>query len=586
MRWLLSFVGPRLWRTVILLLYVLNVGYFIAHIPAFESLDEINHVMVAHFIASEGRLPTMADAPPLPHWMIARVQYNQPPLPYLVGALALHSSGFNAPFDAADASWRLPPAEPEPLCRGEPYRVYLWTAADRVYVAVHVLRMVNVGFGLLTLALLMRATRGLFRSEVAALFAGALFACSPPIAELHAWYNNDVPVMLCGALALWGFSLARQSWWQAVGVLFVAAVLAALTKLTGFVLVLVVAVYFWWHWVQGHFRRFVLFVTLMGSAGSAWLVFNYARCGLPLCRLHHGLPFSNAAELLTSLLTPDYIGSLAHFLQTSALPWISPAYPPSVVLIALGLLPIGVGLCAAVYATQRGRDLWPLWLLLLAAIGLALLRVYWSPDVTYMAFRYIAVAVPALLALVALGWLCLVRCIGHWVLLLPPALLLALTASVPLLYYQPVYDALPMLQQEPASITPFQAQTYANGVQVVGYSVNTASLQLYWRSNQAQDTPLYAIVVLYDANRRPLEQCGITLGTALNPVTMWPPETLIQQHFWFNAPTTAAWFSVQIFDIVPQYYLYSYTNFSEPYPILLPDETTTTDLIYWPLQSR
>ena len=58
--------------------------WFAVHTPLWEKSDEINHYLYARFIATEGRLPTGDDFPELPQGKEIYVQFDQPPLYYLM----------------------------------------------------------------------------------------------------------------------------------------------------------------------------------------------------------------------------------------------------------------------------------------------------------------------------------------------------------------------------------------------------------------------------------------------------------------------------------------------------------------------
>lgn len=567
----------------VLLLYLGNVGLFLRYIPPFESLDEVNHVMMAHFIASEGRVPTMDDAPSTPPWMAARVQYNQPALPYLSGALILRSIGMASPFDLENPSWRLPTAEPQPICIGEPYRVYLRSATNSVYTAVLFLRMINVALGLLSVSLVICATQRLFQSDVVALLAGASFACAPSTVELHAWYNNDAWVVLCGALGLWGISLLHPFPRLGAVVLGSASVLALLTKLTATPLVLVATGIFWSHWGRKRMQHIILFVIMVLVSLVAWLALNYTRCEELICRLHHGFPFATWPTFVASLFEPAYLRSVVHFVRTLATPWILPSYEPTIGTVAFGFIPTLLGLMVAAGTMRRYKAAWPLWALLGTALALTGFRVYWSPDIVYMPFRYIAVAIPTLSVCVALGWGTLAGHFGRLLLVVPLLMYGLTTLMVVFIYYQPPYQALPILHELPTDSKLMESSTFTNGVQVVAYRINQTSLQIYWRATEPQSKPLYAVVSLYDEQRRLTEQCGITVGTALHPVTIWQIDAYVQQHFWFQSPNEAHEFSVQLFDILPRYYLLSETAFQYPYSLQQSTDGIRSYILFWEL---
>lgn len=537
---------------ILLLRLALSLG-FALHTPLWERSDEMNHYRYAHFIAREGRLPTPADMPNVPDGYEIYVQFDQPPLYYLLLAPIV------AAFDD-DALLRTQ-ANPFPVCPAQPFEFYyLHSRAEEfppqgTALAAWLARLLTIGLGLGATALLWQAARWLRPQQPQeAHLTAALFATWPASVEMTTWLNNDALVLFGGALALAG--LARfyvQPDRRSLALLAAGAVVSLAAKLTGLAVVPALVGVVGAHLLrkQPPRRRFwIVFSMVLLLSIVAFAGWSLARCGQPVCRLHrYTLMWDDLNEFVYKLLRLDYYAEgLGHLTQTATVPQISEAVPADpLVMLALALL-LFAGLVLALIAGQAqpsGASGW-LWLLLAGALGLAFARVWWL-QVGYFHVRYLAAALPALVLLLARGY----DLLGAvW----PPLRLgllgffAALSLLFPLSYYRPAYVAPPRAAALPQSAQLIEPLRFAGGIELGAYEIieegpRLTRLRLYWRSEQPSETPLFAMIETQNAQGLPVERCGLTLGTALWPSTQWTPGEWVAQDFRFQA-----WIFAQSFD--------------------------------------
>ncbi|MEZ4861462.1 MAG: glycosyltransferase family 39 protein [Caldilineaceae bacterium] len=265
------------------LFFLLASSYSIVN-PLFEAPDEVWHYELVRWLAEGKGLPQPADIGNAP-W---QQEGAQPPLYYLLGAVltlpiptnnAAEVIRYNphAVVGNADA-----PANKNMMVHG-PWEDWPWQG---VVLAVHVMRLLSVLLGMVTLLFTWRTAKLIFpRSARLAWLAAALVAFNPQFLFISASVTNDTLVTACAAISLWLLlRIVRDSQTHAappaastlilLGLVLGAAALSkvnglALSGLAGLVLivvawrrrsfsellhmgvlagVVVVAVAGWWYW--------------------------------------------------------------------------------------------------------------------------------------------------------------------------------------------------------------------------------------------------------------------------------------------------------------------------------------------------
>ncbi len=262
-----------------------------AVIPAYENLDEIEHVEVIRHIAITGQLPIHGEAEKAGFHV--RQEASQPPLYHLLGAVWLRL--WDLPVDP-------PTAEPIPetliACGSgntrynrvtwsrNPYAGFPWEGHRRT---THFLRLLSTLLQCATIAGTWTLAHRLAPRGPIALLATAIVAFNPQFLLIAAGVNND---NLVTPLATWALVLLLDNWQRGLtrtrllgfGVL---TGMATLSKLSGLGLLglggLVLLMYAWQHHVAFtqllRWGLFLAFPALMLI--TPWLVRNWQIYGDP-----------------------------------------------------------------------------------------------------------------------------------------------------------------------------------------------------------------------------------------------------------------------------------------------------------------
>lgn len=385
--------------------------------PPFENADEAEHFLYAHSIAVRGALPVIPDRDALDAADSALTRWNNhahhPPLYYLLSVLAISGT------DRSQLDAHLRP-NPIIFVRGvaadNPNK---WLHPfippdDQTPQAVYLLRTFSALTGLLTLALIVRATGWLLPGQVrrrlpllAVAFAGLL----PTFLSVHSAVSNDPLVILFVTAGLtWCLWTLRRSQLTARGDLAIALLLAGavLTKLTGVALwpaVLLTLLIGWW---RGDFtlRRALqtlgVALVLSGLLAGWWFLRNIQLYGDPLAlaatealwgRLYDLTPGDPLAELLRLARTFVMMFGYRHA------PVTAPLWFEALLLALIGLAGLGalIGLRRRQRLGASGRVL----LIALAAVTVLLFTGTRSVDISYG-----RLLLPALLPIAAVlaGW--------------------------------------------------------------------------------------------------------------------------------------------------------------------------------------
>lgn len=253
----------------LLIVYALLWGVYVYAVPTFESPDEVQHVGMAHYIAETGRLPVQEAG----EETIYMQQGSQPPLYYLIAAALI------SPIDRDDfeaVTRRNPHANVgnPGLAGNKNYVLHdqLYPAAlEGTALAVFVMRAIGLLCGLVTIAAVFASARLIApeRRSVAR-FAAALVVFNPQFLFITASANNDNLIMALSSLTLWQVLLNLRDGfygWRSVKIAVLVA-LATLTKLSGLVLVPLVALTALW--VARRDRDWRGLVFLGGLMAGVW----------------------------------------------------------------------------------------------------------------------------------------------------------------------------------------------------------------------------------------------------------------------------------------------------------------------------
>jgi len=184
-------VGP----SAVLLAFVVLAAWYSVTIPLGEAPDEVPHFTYVRYLAQHGRLPTTQEEheafqPPLYYALGAALTFwinDEPDVPFAIRA--------NADYDVLD------PAAPKNLllhtaAEGWPYRGWA--------LAWHLVRLVSITLGAVTVWAVYRLGRVLFPGETAIPLAmAALTAFTPQFLFMSAVANNDNAAVTFSALVLW-----------------------------------------------------------------------------------------------------------------------------------------------------------------------------------------------------------------------------------------------------------------------------------------------------------------------------------------------------------------------------------------------
>nr|MBP7689420.1 DUF2142 domain-containing protein [Thermoflexales bacterium] len=223
-------------RVIIAAYLILGAVYSVAS-PIFEGPDESNHFFVIQSIHETGRLPVQDSATST----LYRQEGSQPPLYYLAGAMLISGIDVSAASEYVRSNPQVNIGSP-----GSPNNKnhYIHTSReDFPYhdtpLAVHLLRGLSIGLGLITISMTYALARLLFpdRKSVA-LVAAMLVAFNPQFIYLSAAVNNDNAI---NALAACSLYLLARLWrgdrsWRVLLALAVSLGLAVIAKLGGLIL--------------------------------------------------------------------------------------------------------------------------------------------------------------------------------------------------------------------------------------------------------------------------------------------------------------------------------------------------------------
>ena len=479
--------------------------------PIFEASDELWHYGMVEAIAESGQLPVQQPGIETP-W---EQEGSQPPLYYLLAAALV------APIERGDAeALRQPNPHVKAGVPGAPDNKNLVLHDDLhpppqgTALAVYLLRALGIGLGMVTVSAVHASARllaprkgGTGTRPGVALLAAGLTAFNPMFLFISASVNNDNLVTALNSAIIWQTLLMLRDGlsWRRSALLAVLLALASLSKLSGLVLVPVVALGGLWVALRKDGRQgrdWRGLVTLGGLMIGAWLLLAgwwYAR-NLTLYGELFGT--QTMAAVAGPREEPFTLGTLlAEFEGFRISYWglfgavnvlAAPAF--YVIMDAVTALALG-GLAAHLWRRRaEGGALFPVLLLgLTVMLGMGGV-IAWTAQ-TYasqgrLLFPYMAAISPLLavgLAEARFPARVTVPVAGLWALVVPFA------------YIAPAYAPPPPLEALPDEASPVYARF--EEVALVGYRAEMARYEpgeavpitLYWQvtAQSAQDLSLY-----------------------------------------------------------------------------------------------
>ena len=505
--------------------------WFTLMTPLWENFDEVNHYYVAQYRG--GIDDTLPQQDWSPEYQIFN-QINQPPLyHWLVGMLI---RPFSEPIPT-------PLGSPQPFCPNpQASNFYIHRLGDETpfvqpYRGIWLARSITIFIGVFSVVAVWFAARILWADAPnRAWLAALLFALFSPAAALSSWFNNDVPLMLIGALMLILLARALQqgiSWRLALGTIILLGIglgikITVLALLPAIIYVVLDKLIFQAR--QGRMRRLLLLISALSLVVLIFVGVNFGLCGQALCRTHRALSLENFTVLTNPILNRYTLPSFQQLLQTLT-PALNPAHSsPLWVTIGVGIV-LFVGGCAALLSSiETPAERKPLMLLLLivfSAVSLGLLRVWWL-GVAFLPARYIAVAFPALILCVAVGYDFL-RIRLHWAMVLVPVLVFIAASMITI-----VTSYVP-LRQMPQRLTELSHKAipadiyFENGVRVAAFTVENDTINLYMTTEMPLVEPLVMEVTLLDGAGQSVFHCEMLAGNPLWSTLDWQVHEYVVQ---------------------------------------------------------
>ncbi len=535
----------RLLAAILIAQVFLGVAYSFAT-PIFEASDEYLHYPVVREIAENGRLPVQRPGEPSP-W---EQEGSQPPLYYALGA-ALTGWIDTSDFPAHTVA--------NPFARagrpGTPDNVNLTAhppgqspARGGTVLAAYLIRWLSVLMGTATAYLAYRIGRLVAPGRPAVgLLAAALVAFNPMVLFINASVNNDNLLMLLSALGVWLLLLDLRSdqpgpRWRSTLLFGLVAGLAALTKLSGLILLPTAALAYtlvarqtrdWRAWV---IRGATLGVVVAAIAGW-WYLRNWRLYGEltgleTMVAVAGGRPPGfGLAELLPEWrgFWYAYWGVFGAF-NVLAGPWFY-WLAGALTLLALG------GLVFSAVRLVRRRRYPPNWadhavmlaFLALTAIGLLRWTLQTLASQGRLLFGGVAI-ISVYLALGLLAWLPRRRQ-GRAALSLAGGLA-AVAAVVAATAVAPAYRPAPPMEALPAGAVPLDL-VCGDRIALAGYSPPATTglgepldVTFYWRALAPIDRDIQLSINGFGYREENVAKLDTWPGGGLRPTSHWQPGVL------------------------------------------------------------
>lgn len=512
--------------------------------PPFEASDEIWHYPYVKHIADGKGLPIQR---PNPDENVARQEGSQPPLYYLLGALATF---WIETGEARDLVWINPHAQVGvPLAQGNKNMV-IHTQAEAFpyraqYLALHLVRLLSVLMGAGTVLLTYLIALELFPGERAlAAGAAAINAFIPQFLFIAGSVSNDNLVTLLSSLTLLlmlrllrsGLSLAG------VGLLGLVLGLALLSKLSALGLLPLALLLLGGASLQkGSWRDFAWSASLLLLVSAAvagwWYLRNWFLYGDPL-GIEMMLRIVGRRELSLLQWLPELEGLRISFwalfgaFNVLADPLLYNLFDALSLLGAAGLL----------LFLLRGQHTWagkklPLAILALWPVILFASLVRWALLTLGSTGRLLFPALSPISLLLFLGLASLVpkRYVGPLAASLG-GLLFLVAAIAPFRYIAPAYARpLFLTSAEITSIPNPIRLNFGDKMELIGYDAQARArpgeqlrLTLYWRSLAKMDRDYSIFLHLFGRDERPLGQLDTYPGRGSYPTRLWFPGEILR----------------------------------------------------------
>lgn len=556
-------MSSRKWLAFLLAAQVLLGLLYSQATPIFEASDEIWHYPVVREIVLNRRLPVQDPAVDAP-WA---QEGSQPPLYYALSAL------LTASVDTADyAAHAVRNPFPQTGVPGATDNVNLvahppgqspWQGGT--VLAVYLIRWLSVLMGTVTAYLSYRLSRAVYPDRAPlALLAAALVALNPMVLFINASVNNDNLVMLLSTLALWLLvrdvtSPVPGPRWGATVVMGVVLGLAALTKVSGLVLLPLAALAITFTaWRTGSWRvwlpRGLVLLALVAAIAGWWYLRNQALYG-ELTGLQRMVEIAGPrpAGFGPDQLVDEWRGFwYSYWGVFGAFNILAPRWffllMGGLTLAAAGGLVLGL-----VRALRQGRSPveWMAHLLLagfVAATFLGVLR--WTLMTRASQGRLMFSAVAAIAFYLALGVL------AWWPRRWQPAVagtvsagLAVIAGTVALVAIAPAYRPPIPLAGLPDGITPLAVRC-GDSIELLGYRLGSAEtpagapldLTLYWRNPLPQSEDLQLSLNSYSfPSPDTVEQIAkldTWPGGGLLPTSHWQPGTIYPDRYLISTAAT------------------------------------------------
>jgi len=571
----------RLLALVLILFVLLGVVYSVAT-PIFEASDERWHYPVVKHIADGQGLPVQDPGLPTP-W---HQEGSQPPLYYIL------SAGLTFWINTSD----FPDVQrPNPhAIVGLPQVIgnkNMMIHSDReswpwrgTTLAVHLIRLVSVGLGAITVWLTWHVARGLWPgNDQVALLAALLTAFNPMFLFISASVNNDnlAAALAAGAVVVLLRSLLRGQTVRDGLLLGMLLGLGALTKLSVLALVPVTALALTYDaWRRRTWRTWlingVLIVGFMALIASWWYWRNWTLYDDPTGS-------SRMLDIAGRRDEPLTLGGLwaefegfrisywALFGGVSILAdrWVYPILDVLMLLGGLGVVVAGVGVVRSI--SQRGTEetghqtsesqeqsslptshfLLPAsYFLLVGWVGLTfILLIRWTMQTYASQGRLMFVAIAGISTLLATGLLVLTPKRGRRVVIgVVGGGLLLLAIISPLRYILPAYARPPLLTEADLPDDVQRVDWDINGeMRLLGYRLEqpsvhpaeTLPVMIYWQATALMAEDYSVFVHLLGRDRAVVGQVNTYPGLGAWPTTLLEPGDVLADTYYVPVDPSA-----------------------------------------------
>jgi 4-amino-4-deoxy-L-arabinose transferase-like glycosyltransferase len=543
--------------------------------PIFESPDEIWHYPVIQHIATGHGLPIQEPGT----GQLWQQEGSQPPLYYLLGAAATFWIDTS---DLPQRLWNNPHAHIGiPLADGNKNVIVHTVAEDFPYrgtvLAVHLIRLLSVLLGAITVLLTYRLALAVFPGRVA-LAAGAAAVCAfiPQFLFISGSVNNDNLVTTLAALALWQVVRLLQGDNSPGHLLRLGIVigLAALSKLSGLgLLVLAAASLVMVSWQRRSLRLLlqggVLVIAPVVLLAGWWYARNWTLYGDPT-GINVMLDVIGRRPQLASMrqLLAEAEGFKISFwalfgaVNVLAESWVYRVFDLLTILALLGLLLLWARWLQGWFSLARSRlaesrttdkglktkdqkqlALLALWLGVVFASF-----VRWTQMTMASQGRLLFVALPAIAILFFTGLTAWVPRRYTGVVAALVGMLFFITAAIiPFRTIAPAYARPAVLASIDEATIPQRVHvTYGDQAELIGYALDREAvrpgealrLTLYWRALARLDKDYSLYIHLFGWNGQRVGQRDSYPGGGAYPTRLWQPgDVLVDSYLVRIAPT-------------------------------------------------